>query len=229
MIVAKTEEQNSMIHTWINKTSENKLILFFNGLGMDEKTLCNFNHKGFDVCMFYNYNELTSIKDSFKEYDEIYVIAWSMGVWAAEQCLRNSKINITKSIAINGTSIPIDSDYGIDKKIFEGTALNWNDRNRMKFMMRIFASTSLYKKYFSCLPDRNTDEQKNELLVLLDKAMKENISHYPWDTAICGKQDLIFNYQNQINYWTGKANIISCDIPHYPFINSKNWNEIVSL
>ena len=57
----------------------NKLILFFNGLGMDEKTLCNFNHKGFDVCMFYNYNELTSIKDSFKEYDEIYVIAWSMG------------------------------------------------------------------------------------------------------------------------------------------------------
>ncbi|MEA3505083.1 MAG: DUF452 family protein [Bacteroidota bacterium] len=216
-----------MTHTWITKTSECKLILFFNGLGMDENTLCGFNNAGYDVCMFYNYNELTSLKESFDEYDEIYVVAWSMGVWVAEQVLKISELRITKSVAINGTLLPISSEFGIAKNIFKGTAKNWDERNRKKFFMRMFASKNLFEKYNNSLPKRDTAEQKEELLFLAEEASKCNRLGFNWDMAFCGEQDLIFSYKNQINHWQNRTEVISLNMPHFPFGMMKCWDEIL--
>ena len=92
-----------------------KLILFFNGWGMDEK----IHPKIQDT----NEYELISLKYpyicpriDFEKYEDIYVIGWSFGVYYANLYLNSLEYleNIT-AIAINGTPELI-GENGIKKK-----------------------------------------------------------------------------------------------------------------
>ena len=71
-----------MRYKWLNKEGNNKLILFFNGWGMDECVVKHLNCEDYDVLMFYDYNTLDSDFDfnSLNIYTEKNLIAWSMGV-----------------------------------------------------------------------------------------------------------------------------------------------------
>jgi biotin synthesis protein BioG len=103
---------------WLNKNSKKELILFFNGWGMDMNIVNHIKPLGFNVCMLNNYNNLESLDDNFNDYNKIYIVAWSLGVWAAEQIISKSTIKIEKSIAINGTSLPIDNEIIIGTQRF---------------------------------------------------------------------------------------------------------------
>ena len=71
-----------MKHKWLNKKNNQKLILFFNGWGMDECVVKHLEPEDYDVLMFYNYNTLETDFDfeSLNIYPEKNIIAWSMGV-----------------------------------------------------------------------------------------------------------------------------------------------------
>nr|MDA3781312.1 DUF452 family protein [Bacteroidales bacterium] len=170
---------------WLNKNSKKELILFFNGWGMDMNIVNHIKPLGFNVCMLNNYNNLESLDDNFNDYDKIYIVAWSLGVWAAVQFISKSKINIEKSIAINGTSLPIDNEYGIDKEIFAATVNNWNDKNKQKFWLRMFGSKIIFNDFRKCLPKRETLEQRDEIIYLQNEILNNNsLRNYTWDTAI---------------------------------------------
>ena len=72
-----------MKYKWLNKEVNNsKLILFFNGWGMDENVVKHLDVEDYDVLMFYDYNTLDTDFDfnSLNFYHEKNLIAWSMGV-----------------------------------------------------------------------------------------------------------------------------------------------------
>ena len=79
-----------MKYKWLNKNSNQKLIIFFNGWGMDENVVKHLNCEDYDVLMFYNYNTLETDFD-FKLlniYPEKNLIAWSMGVMVATNFIK---------------------------------------------------------------------------------------------------------------------------------------------
>ena len=107
---------------FIHRKNNNKLILFFNGWGMDESVVSHIENDSFDVCVFFHYdNEFDLNIKEIDSYKEVYVVAWSMGVWGAAKALQNTNIKIHKSIAINGTLLPVNDENGIPVSIFKGT------------------------------------------------------------------------------------------------------------
>ena len=71
-----------MKYKWLNKVNNQKLIIFFNGWGMDESVVSHLDCENYDILMFYDYNTLDTDFDfeSLNIYPKKNLIAWSMGV-----------------------------------------------------------------------------------------------------------------------------------------------------
>ena len=95
-----------------------------NGWGLDEQPFCFLDSESHDVFMLYDYRDLSfpvDVKALFRPYKEIYLLAWSLGVWVS-QSLKNLLPDRTAfSVAINGTLQPIHQQYGIAPDIFAST------------------------------------------------------------------------------------------------------------
>lgn len=213
---------------WMNRQQNKKCILFFTGWGMDENAIRHLGHTGYDLCMLNNYQSIESLPAHNLDYEEIDVVAWSLGVWVAEQVLAPSRIRITQSIAINGTSHPIHNEWGIPETIFTSTLHKWNEKNRIKFNMRMMGGKQNYLQYHSLLSKRVVDHQKKELQAITQQYKADRKVGLNWDKVIIGANDLILPPQNQLNWWTGKSRIVKSAIPHFPFMATKNWTDIIN-
>ncbi len=213
---------------FINKNND-KLILFFNGWGMDELVVSHLGSEDFDVCIFYHYDEDFGFdKDILKNYKEIYLIAWSMGVWSAAKSLQEINIHFNKSIAINGTLSPVNDSFGIPKDIFKGTIEHFSERNKQKFDRRMLGSKEDFQR-FRDIPNSRTLVNQLSELELIYKLAKDKAINFSLDKAIIGTRDLIFPTQNQINFWSKKTEVKEIDSAHFPFYNFNTWSEIVQL
>ena len=216
-----------MTHIWTNKINNSKCILFFNGWGMDENAISHLDYTGYDLCMFNNYSNIGKQLPDLSGYKEIFLVAWSLGVWAASHIFMNSSIPFKKSIAINGTMQPVHNNYGISENVFAGTLERWDNKNRDKFNMRMLGGRQNFSKFTNCLSLRHISDQKNELMSIFKQVKRNNDLNFKWDIAILGKSDAIFPFGNQINAWENKTNIIEKDMPHFPFITFSTWIEII--
>ena len=94
-----------MKYKWLNKSNNKKLIVFFNGWGMDEKVVSHLSFNDFDVLMFYNYTDTDKSDFDFSNYEYKILLAWSMGVYVSNIYYETFK-GFDKYIAINGTQYP---------------------------------------------------------------------------------------------------------------------------
>ena len=64
-----------MKYKWLNQKNNQKLIVFFNGWGMDEFVVNHLQAEEYDVLMFYDYNSLTIDFDlkTLGRYSEKYL------------------------------------------------------------------------------------------------------------------------------------------------------------
>ena len=210
-----------MKHYWLNKRNNEKLILFFNGWGMDEKSVQHLNCDDFDVLVFFDYRTLqtdANIWNEINSYSEIYLAGWSMGVMISSIFAERIS-NIVSKIAIAGTLLPIDDAYGIPVKIYELTANNFNDLSRKKFLRKMFAVDD------SKFINRDTPALKDELIALQGVSAMD----VDFDKAIIPLSDKIIPVQNQINFWQAKSQtkIVQLQCGHYPFFEFKSWKEII--
>ncbi|MCG8697283.1 MAG: DUF452 family protein [Bacteroidales bacterium] len=218
-----------MKSNYLHKNNNDNCILFFNGWGMDECAVTHLNSNNYDIFMFNEYNALTSSSFSFTSYNNLFVVAWSLGVWVAGNYLSNNNLVVKKAIAINGTMLPIDDTMGIANNIFTKTQQTWNERNRKKFDIRMFGGIKEYEALNARHSSRNIIDQKSELEYLENEITNNQIPSFNWNTAAIGDGDLIFTTANQQNYWQGKAKIVLMDMPHYPFKKFTQWSEIIEL
>ncbi|EAJ8996606.1 DUF452 family protein, partial [Campylobacter lari] len=107
-----------------NENSSN-LILFFSGFCSH---FSHFSHLKSDenVLMVYDYSDFNFDIDLTK-FKNITLIAWSMGVCVASKILKDIKFD--KKIAINGTNLPINDEFGIKEAIFRLTMKKFDLEN----------------------------------------------------------------------------------------------------
>jgi len=217
------------LKTYLIKNNSKRLLLFFNGWSMDENHLLHLKSSEYDVIICSNYQDLRPLcDDTFKIYSDITIIAWSMGVFAANK-LRKHLNNVSLSIAINGTLRPIDNNYGIPEAIFKATLNNFNVETREKFYKRMFKSNEDFDQFLLCRPERSSEDQKEELITLQNYIIKENDSNNCFDRVIIGNYDKIIPAKNQINFWSKTENInpIIIEEGHYPFFRWQSFEEII--
>ena len=223
-----------MLYHWLNKQNNSELILFFNGWGMDHNPVKHIDCSSFDVLEFHDYTSpdlVFDLAELANNYDSVYLVAWSLGVWAAAEILSNSEIQFKRAIAINGTVAPISDNYGLSPDVFQGTIDNWSEKSRFAFNRRMCRERDELDFFVSNSPDRSIESQKLELSALQDRIIHNDLSgSISFDLAVIGMYDKIFLPERQQQFWDGNA-VESQILPagHYFFKNVPDWRIILGL
>lgn len=196
-----------------------KLILFFNGWGMDKKVVENVVvPDGYEIEVI---NFPYSVNINLDRYDEIVPIGWSFGCYYLTKWISsygNSKIN--KIIAINGNG-EIIGKYGITPKIFDFTLNTLTPDSLLKFYNNMGIDENFKN------PNRSFQEVKKEL-----EFFKENYTPLKniFTNIVIGKNDKIVSGNRQIKYCQEKSiPYTELDMGHYPFDNIRTWSELYEL
>ena len=202
-----------------------RLLLFFSGWAMDEHPTEHLACEDADICTCFDYTNLdTTDSQLWENYSDIRLVAWSTGVWAAEQVVGKLNLPLSKAIAINGTPTTVHEETGISRVIFQGTYDQLTEQTMQKFHRRMAGSVLAYNAFVPIAPKRELKNQKDELASILEvdfETLETDLIH--WNKVIVGKSDAIFPPQNQLRYWEGRTEIIELELPHYPFFYFKNW------
>lgn len=225
-----------MRYHWINKTEHKKdiscdvrgrsLIIFFCGWSFDAKPFERLECGDFDVIVFYDYKNI-ELPIEIPEYDEYYLVTWSMGVYIA-YLLRDKLPQFTQKIAINGTPYPIHNEFGIPERTFDLTLKFVDTGLQGKFQRNLFKEEADYNKYLENPVGREIPEQAEELAALKDFISNADLSYDKfYDRAIISSTDKIVPTRNQLNCWNDRAEIVMLDSGHFPFYSFNSWEEIL--
>lgn len=208
---------------WLNKQNNDKLIIFFAGWSFDHKPFEFLDCENYDVLMVYDYNNFNL--PEIPKYKKYYLITWSMGVFTAYQ-MRNELPKFDIKIAINGTVLPVDDEFGIPLKPFLLTLRHAKTGLEGKFYQNIFDKKEEFEIYLQSPVERSIDDRVEELHNLYDKIKATEKTYEPfYDKAFVSSDDKIISTKNQLNFWQDKAKIIKSG--HFPFYNFKSWNELL--
>ncbi len=201
-----------------------------NGWACDERILNALKSDSYDVIMCYDYKDILLPKEVellFSNYEEVSLIAWSIGVYVGNMVLDYYKDLFTNKIAINGSLSPINNSKGIPESVFQEIVDNLNEENHEKFWSRMYGGRNSYIQFQDNLPKRELEEQKEELITLQSIISSHHISWNIFNIAFIGKKDIIFPPENQKNAWTNSLKLIERNVPHYCFNNWELWDEII--
>ena len=217
---------------WIQRKRSDRLLLFFNGWGMDQHPVKHLlAPTDWDVLMVYDYRDMLcdDMCQTCRIYKEIEVIGWSMGVWAFGQIQEYVGERVSRIIAINGTAQPIHPEFGIAPDIYQATLDCFDERGREKFFRRMCGSQAILRKFQDHAPQRPISEQAEELQAIQQAALHGADADLRVDVALMSGQDMIIPAAHQARYWQGRArNALMIDAPHYPFFLWKSWSELLS-
>ena len=237
--------------TWLEKKNSDSLIVFFNGWGMDEHSISHLKNDGYDILMFNDYRGFEfklTLKDKIyiANHKKTYLIAWSMGVWGAAKGISLpflSSLDFEKTIAINGTLMPIDNDYGIPIKGYIITEKGIKFRGMDKFFMRMFNDNNNRRLFKEYMPQRLLETQISELIYIREMYNSTEIFNFCgnknilWDKVYMSKEDMIFPFENQFRFWNQYdtnnyqyRNLERIELRtegHYPFFLFKSWKNII--
>jgi pimeloyl-[acyl-carrier protein] methyl ester esterase len=219
--------------TYIRRRDKNtQLVVLYGGWGTDENVFTSFCNDEFDFILFYNYSaDEAFVLPEMKTYDRVILIGWSLGVWAAEYLSSKTGIKPDITIAVNGTPIPADNQYGIPLNVFEGTLNNITEENMEKFYFRMFGDKKNYLLNIDKVPHRTLKSLHDELRWLYNRIMEQKEPGFRWDYAITSKIDRVFPSENTQSYWSKEKETrhIILPYPHYFFHKWSNYLEFVGF
>ncbi|HGK6038345.1 TPA: pimeloyl-ACP methyl esterase BioG family protein [Neisseria meningitidis] len=200
------------------------LILYFAGWGTPPDAV---NHlilpENHDLLICYDYQDL-NLDFDFSAYRHIRLVAWSMGVWAAERALQG--IRLKSATAVNGTGLPCDDNFGIPCAVFKGTLENLTENTRLKFERRMCGDKASFEDYQQ-FPARPFDEIHQELIALFAMIGQDRRTDLIcWTNALVGSGDKIFMPANQHRYWTPRCTVREIDGGHYLFSRFTHWSAL---
>lgn len=192
-----------------------ELLLFFSGAASAPEHFEHLKLDGIDVLFFYDY--LSSSFDFAKlakKYKKIYISAWSMGVAVASR-LDFTGLDLNFSLAINGSGWGVHKVYGIHKRIFQNSILNF-DAVSFALAMGYPQATML------------RDDYQAELSFLLSFCLENEPKNLPWQRVLVSKDDLIFPANailKECEAFGRRVEILN-SLPHFVFLNMKSWREL---
>lgn len=219
--------------TYIRRREKNnKLVVLFGAWGSDENVFTPLCSDDFDFILFYNYSaDEALVLPEMKTYKKIWLIGWSLGVWAAEYLLAKTGIKPDITIAVNGTPVPAHDRYGIPLKIFEGTLNNINEENMDKFYLRMFGDRKTYLLNQERIPHRTIKSLHDELRWLYNRIMEQKEPGFRWDYAVSSEIDRVFPSENVTSYWKKQkvTRQIILPLPHYIFYKWNSFTEFIEF
>lgn len=191
-----------------------ELAVFCLGWGCDRQATRPLAERlGMEALYLYDWRTMPAPPD-LSGYEKTYLIAWSFGVWAAEQLFPQKEF--TRAIALNGTPLPADERLGIGLKRLQITLRGIRVAGREEFDRRAYGKIIPHP--------RSIEADIAELEALIERSAQPYTPTIRWDTAIVGSDDAIFPPENQRAYWGERAKVLP--LPHYPFAHEELCNEI---
>lgn len=220
------------IHMQVDKFINEKharLLLFFCGWSVSPTFFYTMKaEEDQDVWFVSDYRDL-NFNEDLSVYRSVTLIAWSLGVWVAEQLFGGkSSVAWEQKIAINGTGCPIHDTEGIPEVIFRGTLDNLTPDGIRRFNRRMCGHKERLAAW-ERVSSRPLEEISDELRFLFQaiQARKDKPVSFSWDQAIVGLSDRIFPTANQLTHWRRRnVRIKEIEAPHDPFGLWKQWNEL---
>lgn len=195
-----------MKHRITSDIGSSRLLIIFAGWAMDPHPFEHLVCPGYDIMVIWDYRSFFFDWQCVEEYEEICILAWSFGVFAASQSAQAIDPKITKRVALNGTLHPISDQYGIPVNIFDGTIEHLDDRNLAKFYRRMCNSSEDFKAFSDHRPQRSLPDVLDELNAIEARTILCAPACEHWDLAIIGRDDRIFPALNQIKAWEAQQN-----------------------
>lgn len=193
-----------------------RLILIYAGWGMDWHPFARLQKNGYDIMVIWDYTTLDYPMQKLARYDEICLLAWSMGVFAASITIHEILPRVTKRIAVNGTLMPIHPTHGIPPQIFAGTLDNLTPGTLRKFYRRMCMSAEQFAEFMNVAPCRKVDDLRAELAAIEQHTYLHPPQMADWDLALVSAHDAIFGKENLKNAWRGRAPIQQMEAAHLP-------------
>lgn len=193
---------------------ERPLVLFFLGYAFRPESIAHLASKNYDLFAVYDYRS-NEFDPSLLKDREVILVAWSMGVWAANKALKN--VPLKQAIAVNGTPFGIHETFGIPPRTFKRTI------DRFDF--------ELFKKW-CFLSDASkvnfpfAENPKEELCALYEASAEPVEENIRWDKAIVSKKDLVFPPAASACF---KCPVKTLAAPHYPFYRLSSLEEILEF
>ena len=200
------------------------LIVFFAGWGCDENQFVNLHdHK--DILILYDYQDL-NLNFDFTRYANIYVIAYSAGVFVAS-VMADKLPNLRRKVAVCGNPYLFDKTLGISQatvQVFKGITLD----NYLEFRRRYMVFDDDEYERYNQLQSLRTIESCADELAALQKMYNESraLINPSFDKAIVAENDLIFNLPAQQEFYKDKLQIIK-NAKHHIFFRFKSFDDLL--
>lgn len=204
---------------FLHKNKSKELILFFSGFASHYS---HFKHldSNIDIVIIYDYRDF-NLNLNIDKYNSIILVAYSMGVCIAPKIFTQDKFS--KTIALNGTTLGIHKEYGINPTIFRHTIKNLNITD---FKKAIFGDNERKAKDFIF---RGNNILKEELQSIYDFCTQNTNNGFKWDKTYISNKDSLFKSQICNNFFLGKSRIYELNTWHYPFFMFNTWEEICNI
>ena len=190
-----------MKQVYIVEENYPRLLVFFAGWACDETPFRHYRPQGTDYLVCYDYRTLDMDTDFVNRYDEIHVVGWSMGVWAASHVGSRLGGNVRTRVALNGTPFPIDERRGIPPAIYQGTLEGLCGASLHKFLRRMCADSAAFRAFLDITPRRPVEELREELASIAKQDASLPAPRWNWTEAVVGTDDRIIPPANQSAAW----------------------------
>ena len=213
---------------YLNNNSKT-LIAFFCGWGSDEIPYLPLK-TGCDMLFCSDYTEIPEKIDfDFSKYEKKYLMAFSFGVYAAGLCAQRGILpKFDKKIALNGTLMAVDEEFGVPEKKFL-LSMKMDETTVKKFRARLFHDENDLKIFEANLPNRTAKSCTDELIAVQKYVHEIPYPKLDFDLIYTGKYDKVIPVKNQKNFWQNKCSCTTIDLEsgHFPFYRFKCFEEIV--
>lgn len=193
-----------------------RLVLIYAGWAMDWRPFRNLQLPGYDIMVVWDYRDLTFNWKPLMAYDEVCLVAWSMGVFVASITIHELLPRITKRVAINGTLDPVSDSKGIPEAVYHGTINALAPNTLRRFYRRMCIDADQFEGFRSNAPKRPIADLAEELREIETNAIFHVEQVREWDLAVISRHDSIFPTQNQVNAWRQLAPIQFMEASHLP-------------
>lgn len=215
---------------WLARAGAARLLVFFNGWGMDEWVVAGIAPPpASDLLEIHDYTDLDAgeLECVLESYPSCSLVAWSFGVWAAAAVFAGLRRAPQRAVAINGTCRPIDEACGIPPRLFQATVERFSAASRDSFFRRMCADAETLASFRSRAPRRDLADQAAELRALGLGVAAAPVPPSIFSQVVVGRRDRIMPPENQRRCWDTATALKVLPIPHYPFFDLQSWEEIL--
>lgn len=218
-----------MQQTWIQRQNHPHCLLFFAGWGMDATPFAGIAANTADFCLIHDYRELASLDLApFAAYDQVHLLAWSMGVWVAAHLLAAQQEAFTTRTAIGGTLSPIDGQRGIPPESYNAMLEDFGPQTLTDFYRNMFDDDEQLHRFLAHRPQRDIEALRREMEAFRAASQAAGPAIDIYTHKIITSRDRIFSGRNQMRAW-GKGQGTVCNWPHFPFYLLSDWRDLLAV